>query len=801
MIKKSCALLLTIAMLVAVAIPMAAFAVGEEMPIVSGIDTLSEKFSPFFAQSGYDVDVTSLTQEALMTLDRSGGIVYNAIDGETRSYNGVDYTYTGIADLTVDYDEAADITTYTAKLKKGVQYSDGVEMTVDDLIFTYYVYLDPSYTGSTQLASYNIIGVADYRTQTTADVYAKYADMGVALYGAGKDHVWSADDAWTEEQQAAFWQGVEDAWKVDVGKIVTTCLTKYSAYVEPYVGVTLDEALANDGLGVIAGMVLWGFGDFDAETGVFTAAVTGNVYDTTAGEYPLLDDYYNETVLAYEDDVVAYASVESPDETDVLGEAYNAFIAAFGPKDEAMSGGIPNISGIKKIDDYTVEVRTTGYEAPAVYSILGLEVAPMHYYGDAAMYDYENDMFGFPFGDLTMVQSKTTMPMGAGPYKFVKYENRVVYYEANDLYYKGAPLTKYFQFKETNSADVIPGITTATIDASELNGTKTNFESIMALNSNGEITGDVITTSKVDNRGYGYIGINAVNVSVGGEAGSEASKNLRKALATVFSIHRATAYDSYYGEAAAVIQYPISNTSWAAPQPTDPDFKVAFSVDVNGNDIYTADMTPDETYAAALEAAKGYLIAAGYTYDEATGMFTAAPEGAKLSYECIIPGDGLGDHPSFAVVTSAQAALATIGIELVINDPADSNVLWDTLDAGEGQLWCAAWQTTVDPDMYQIYHGSNALGMGGADSNRYMIMDDELDTLIVDARKSDDQAYRKALYKQALDIVVDWAVEIPAYQRQNCVVFSTERLDIDSITPAITTYWGWLQDIEVLKVK
>ena len=86
--------------------------------------------------------------------------------------------------------------------------------------------------------------------------------------------------------------------------------------------------------------------------------------------------------------------------------------------------------------------------------------------------------------------------------------------------------------------------------------------------------------------------------------------------------------------------------------------------------------------------------------------------------------------------------------------------------------------------------------MGGSDSNRYMIMDDALDTLIVDARKSDDQAYRKALYKQALDIVVDWAVEVPAYQRQNCVVFSTERLDIDSITPAITTYWGWLTDIE-----
>ena len=772
-----------------------------ETPIVSGIDTLSEKFSPFFAQSGYDVDVYELTLEPLITLDRSGGIVYNAVDGETKSYNGVDYTYKGYADISVDYDEASDITTYTAKIKKGVLFSDGVEMTADDLIFTYYVYLDPSYTGSTQLASYNIIGVDDYRTQTTADVYAKYSDMGVALYEAGQDHVWSAEDAWTEEQQAFFWEALEKNWKTDVGKIITTCLTTYAAYIPDYVGVTAEEANENEGYGVITGMALWGFGDMDTETMIFTTSVSGTAYDTNNGEFPTLDDYYNETVIAYESDPVAYASVESPDGTDVLGETYNAFIAQYGPLDESMSGGIPNISGITKVDDYTVEVRTTGYEAPAVYTILGIEVAPMHYYGDAKQYDYDNNMFGFPFGDLSLIQAKTTMPLGAGPYKFVKYENRVVYYEANENYYKGEPLTKYFQYKETNDADVIPGITTETIDASELNGTKTNFESIMALNSNGEITGDVITTSKVDNRGYGYIGMNAVNVSVGGEAGSEASKNLRKAIATVLAVHRATAYDSYYGEAASVIQYPISNTSWAAPQPTDPDFKVAFSVDVDGNDIYTADMTPEETYAAAIEAAKGYLIAAGFTFDDATGMFTAAPEGAKLSYEIIIGGDGIGDHPSFAVLTAAQEDLATIGIELAINDPADTNVLWDALDAGTAELWCAAWQTTVDPDMYQVYYGENALGMGGTDSNRYMIMDDELDTLIVDARKSDDQAYRKALYKQALDIIVDWAVEVPAYQRQNCVVFSTERLDIDSITPAITTYWEWVNDIELLQVK
>ena len=63
----------------------------------------------------------------------------------------------------------------------------------------------------------------------------------------------------------------------------------------------------------------------------------------------------------------------------------------------------------------------------------------MHYYGDKAKYDYENNKFGFDFGDLSTQKSKNAEPMGAGPYKFVKYENKVVYFEANENYYKGAP--------------------------------------------------------------------------------------------------------------------------------------------------------------------------------------------------------------------------------------------------------------------------------------------------------------------------------------------------------------------------
>lgn len=58
---------------------------------------------------------------------------------------------------------------------------------------------------------------------------------------------------------------------------------------------------------------------------------------------------------------------------------------------------------------------------------------------------------------------------------------------------------------------------------------------------------------------------------------SEASKDLRKAIMTVVSAYRDEGIDSYYGDTASVINYPISNTSWAAPQPTDAGYQVAFS--------------------------------------------------------------------------------------------------------------------------------------------------------------------------------------------------------------------------------
>ena len=89
---------------------------------------------------------------------------------------------------------------------------------------------------------------------------------------------------------------------------------------------------------------------------------------------------------------------------------------------------------------------------------------------------------------------------------------------------------------------------------------------------------------------------------------------------------------------------------------------------------------------------------------------------------------------------------------------------------------------------------------GSSESNHYHIQDPELDQLIMDARKSDDQNYRKAIYKEALEKIIEWAVEIPTYQRKNVIIFSTERINIDTLTPDITTFWGWMNDIELVEM-
>ena len=726
---------------------------NSDTPLVVGYSPFSSKFSPFFAETAYDQDVASMTAINLLTSDRTGAIVYNGIEGETINYNGTDYTYYGPADLVVT--ENADGTVYyDFTLRDDLVFSDGEPITIDDVIFSMYVLCDPTYDGSSTLYAQPIEGMEEYRSGM---------DTRQNLILAAGPDAYAENEFYTEDQYNTFWAAFNAAGE------------KFAQEIIDYV-VALGYAEEGN---VAAAASAWGYElAEDATAADFFAAIVDNY------GYDLSDDGINAETAGTS--ISAFIEAE-------LGDAADEYKAGVQTGESAA-----NISGIQKTGDYSMRVVTTKVDATAIYQ-LGVTIAPLHYYGDASLYDYDNNSFGFTKGDLSSVRAKTTQPMGAGPYKFVKFENGVVNFEANDLYYQGAPKTKYINFLETQEADKLNGVVTGTIDITDPSFSKDVVAAVESANG-GTLNGDVITVNTVDNLGYGYIGMCSKVMNVGGEPDSEASKNLRKAFGTIFSVYRDVAIDSYYGERASVINYPISNTSWAAPQPTDDGYKVAFSVDVDGNDIYTSDMTAEQKYEAAKQAALGFFEAAGYTVED--GKLTAAPEGAALEYELWIPGDGVGDHPSFMVCTLASDALKSIGMNLIINDLTNSSDLWTALDAQTVAMWAAAWGATVDPDMYQIYYADVANGGANAGGSNYMyaIADEELDQLILDARASTDQTYRKAMYKACLDIVIDWAVEIPVYQRQNAIIFSTERVNMDTVTPDITTFYGWMAEVQNIEL-
>ena len=726
---------------------------NSDTPLVVGYSPFSSKFSPFFAETAYDQDVASMTAISLLTSDRTGAIVYNGIEGETINYNGTDYTYYGPADLVVT--ENADGTVYyDFTLRDDLVFSDGEPITIDDVIFSMYVLCDPTYDGASTLYAQPIEGMEEYRSGM---------DTRQNLILAAGPDAYAENEFYTEDQYNTFWAAFNAAGE------------KFAQEIIDYV-VALGYAEEGN---VAAAASAWGYElAEDATAADFFAAIVDNY------GYDLSDDGINAETAGTS--ISAFIEAE-------LGDAADEYKAGVQTGESAA-----NISGIQKTGDYSMRVVTTKVDATAIYQ-LGVTIAPLHYYGDASLYDYDNNSFGFPKGDLSSVRAKTTQPMGAGPYKFVKFENGVVNFEANDLYFQGAPKTKYINFLETQEADKLNGVVTGTIDITDPSFSKDVVAAVESANG-GTLNGDVITVNTVDNLGYGYIGMCSKVMNVGGEPDSEASKNLRKAFGTIFSVYRDVAIDSYYGERASVINYPISNTSWAAPQPTDDGYKVAFSVDVDGNDIYTSDMTAEQKYEAAKQAALGFFEAAGYTVED--GKLTAAPEGAALEYELWIPADGVGDHPSFMVCTLASDALKSIGMNLIINDLTNSSDLWTALDAQTVAMWAAAWGATVDPDMYQIYYADVANGGANAGGSNYMyaIADEELDQLILDARASTDQTYRKAMYKACLDIVIDWAVEIPVYQRQNAIIFSTERVNMDTVTPDITTFYGWMAEVQNIEL-
>ena len=281
-----------------------------------------------------------------------------------------------------------------------------------------------------------------------------------------------------------------------------------------------------------------------------------------------------------------------------------------------------------------------------------------------------------------------------------------------------------------------------------------------------------------DQLGYGYIGVNA---------GKVPDVNLRRAIMSAMNTSLALSY--YRSGTASTIYWPMSTVSWAYP--TDD------SGNPSKDNEHTQYIAINFTDAVAKEAILDYMEQAGVSAGD-----------DKLEMKFTIAGSSLTDHPTYLVFQHAADLLNECGwnVEVV----ADSQAL-TKLSTGSLTVWAAAWGSSIDPDMYQVYHKNSTATSVLAWGYREILNNptlyayensviNDLSALIDEAREYTDQNVRAGLYEEAMKLVLDLAVEMPVYQRSVLYAYNTEVIKESTIPTEINPYSSPLNRIWELEL-
>ncbi|MDO4317863.1 MAG: ABC transporter substrate-binding protein [Lachnospiraceae bacterium] len=735
---------------------------NESTPLVISTLTLDGKFSPFFATSGYDTDVVGMTQIGLIGYDKDGAPVAG-IDEYCLAYS---YTQE-VKDQGTDNETSE----YTFVLKNGITFSDGTPITVKDVLFSFYTFLDPLYDGSSTLYTLDIQGLSEYRTQTTADVNAKYSEMAEKIYAAGLDSEGkpNAVDGVDAAMVEAYWSYLSEAGSKFAQEIIDYVASNYgsTAYVQAYFcpDLTWEEVNADENLKIAYGMAMWGFGAYDAATNTLTDA-TGAAHDLSS-ETLTAETYWNVIAAAYGYDLTSDEGINNVSAGSTMDTLLSdLFVLNEGSKEA--EGGIPDISGITTgkvtcddgVERDYVKVVLNGVDPVAIFQ-LGVTVAPFHYYTDG--FSGTLDEHGVSLNDkefIAHLKTKNNAPLGAGPYVFQSYKDNVVTYVANDSFLLGSPKIKNLRYQVISQGSELDSLKTGTVHYSDPSATTE------IVNDVTEGSGDYakLAYTLVDNDGYGYIGINA-----------QFFPELEVRQAIAYSMNIQLTIDNWYEELASVNYRTMSKVCWAYPE--------------NPENLFPYDGTGAKS--------KELFLAAGYKYDEATNTMTYPDghekAGQQVTIKYTIPSDA-SEHPAGSVFLDSQKVLESIGVKVDIE--IDQNVLDKLSTAYENgiQVWCAAWGNGgIDPDMFQVWYSDPSVNQGtspaakglfwlyqnGSDEQKETLT--KLNSLIIAGRGTLDQEERKAIYKEALELSTGLACEIPTYQRKNMFVYNKDVIKADTL--------------------
>ncbi len=837
--KRILSLLLCVAMCLSTVAMLSGCKSTGEKAFVIMTDSLDGLFNPFYSTSAGDGTIVGMTQIGMLSSTYKNGEVEVAF-GDDEAVVAKDFEYKENEDGTVSY--------YFV-LKNGILFSDGHPLTMEDVLFNLYTYLDPVYTGSNTLYSTKILGLSEYRTQTVssgsdnsdsmitnqANTMAQnrldmlinlfrekkdqsstsevdYATMIAAIASATlssgyKDAISNDPNEVTNDNLKADYEHALELFREELGRDYTSAQESYtdSPYKE-------HEEFKNE---VFCFMFTEGYVEveyaLDADgkkdrTNIKSLTPKYNTETITSKE-AAIDYVYNDQISRNLDQILSYWATAGELTTEYAAKAKEVILHRNASEDGTLA--VQNISGIVSLghtdeagskitvngteytiasghnDDGTVanegeydvlKITIEGVDPKAMWNF-SIAIAPQHYYGEGSSVgvDIENNKFGVEYAsfefmaDVIQSPRNVNVPMGAGVYKASNennddvpkesgdfYKNNVVYFKANDKFETvGTGLHNAYiekvRYQVVSSNNAIPNLQNGTVHYISPSLTTENYNKLTELQSKGF---EMLST---DQLGYGYIGINAAKVN---------DINIRRAIMSAMNTTLALEY--YRAGTADRVFWNMSQVSWAYPTDANGD-----PLAENGKD-YPMMGTWDEE--AAKTNIEKYMKAANVS---------AGDSELKLTFT--IAGSTLQDHPTYKVFRDAAALLNSMGWD--VNVVCDTQAL-TKIATGSLTVWAAAWSSSLDPDMYQVYHKDSQATSVKAWGYPYLLKSgtseelailDNLSELIDQGRETNDRAERKEIYQEAMGYVLDLAVELPVYQRDVLYAFNANVIDADSM--------------------
>lgn len=374
------------------------------------------------------------------------------------------------------------------------------------------------------------------------------------------------------------------------------------------------------------------------------------------------------------------------------------------------AGNADSISGIKRVDDYTVELTL---EAPnaAFLSNMYTSILPEHILAGEDPGTWGQDDFN-------------RNPIGTGKYKFVEWKaGQYITLERNEDYYGEKPSIKNVTVQFGDDTTLIAALLNGEIDVL-YNLAASEIENVEAM--------DGVSVYNYEQMTVSYIGLNQLVDSL---------SDLRVRQALSYGLDKQTLVDTIYGDGNAYVCDDVfPSNHWS-----------------HSENVTVYEYNP--------EKAKELLEEAGYTMNDSTGYYEKDGQTLHLTYDMTSSTDGK------SIAALIQQQWKEIGVEMEVIEQDFATLAYTKLLPGEAteettaesfQCYTLGFGVEADPEEYNEYF-STSTGAGSWNFIHYS--NAEVDQLFKDQLLMTDPDERAECFHKIAELISQDIPWIPLYNK------------------------------------